>query len=628
MEDKAVLAVWDPDGRMEANGGWIPSPSASSIMEAAERAIRQLPHRTDFRGWQSRIRDRSEFRLSTAALRTLALSLGMSPGNKRITDSAEKSSSDFYRGLLRGLFDTDGSVQGTQEKGVSVRLTQVDLDNLARAQRMLLRLGIYSTLYRDRKPAGTNLMPDGNGGLKQYRTQAVHELVISGANLLRFQQAVGFAHADKAQRLEQLLAGYRRALNRERFMATVERVEADGVEDVFDVQVPGVHAFDANGFYVHNCGEQALPSYGCCCLGSVNLTPLVANPFTEKAAFDFEAFGKVVRVAIRMLDNVLDATVWPLPQQAEEARNKRRVGLGFTGLGDALIMLGLRYDTEPAREMAAKIAEHMRDEAYAASVEIAQEKGAFPLFDAQQYLAEPRFASRLPQALKEKIRKHGLRNSHLLSIAPTGTISLAFADNASNGIEPPFSWTYQRKKREPDNTFKVYDVEDHAWRLYKHLGGNVEKLPPEFVTALEISALDHMRMVAAVVAFRGLRHQQDGERPRGLSVRELQGPLPGGVEVGAQGHHHLPAQQGAGQRAFRHARRRKRPTTSTPPTPTAASASRWRPSRRCPACAGRVARRCPPAIRRGPTWWSRPTAGSPSSSATSKMRRCIRSRSG
>jgi ribonucleoside-diphosphate reductase alpha chain len=249
------------------------------------------------------------------------------------------------------------------------------------------------------------------------------------------------------------------------------------------------------------CGEQFLPSYGCCCLGSINLTPFVDHPFTPKARFDFEGFGKVVRVAVRMLDNVLDATVWPLPQQAEEARKKRRVGLGFTGLGDALIMLGLRYDTEPARQMAAKIAEHMRDEAYAASVEIAREKGAFPLLDAERYLAEPHFASRLPEKIKEQIRKHGLRNSHLLSIAPTGTISLAFADNASNGIEPPFSWSYQRKKREPDGTHKVYDVEDHAWRLYKHLGGDVGKLPEQFVTALEISALDHMRMVAAVSPF-------------------------------------------------------------------------------------------------------------------------------
>ena len=246
------------------------------------------------------------------------------------------------------------------------------------------------------------------------------------------------------------------------------------------------------------CGEEPLPAYGCCCLGSINLTLFVVDLFTPKARFDFESFGRVVRPAVRMLDNVLDATVWPLPQQQAEAQSKRRIGLGFTGLGNTLIMLGLKYDTEDARRMGEKIAEYMRDEAYAASVEIAKEKGAFPLFDAQHYLAPPRFASRLPAALREDIGRHGLRNSHLLSIAPTGTISLAFADNASNGIEPPYAWTYQRKKRMPDDTHKVYEVEDHAWRLYRHLGGDVGRLPPAFVTALEISALDHMRMVAAI----------------------------------------------------------------------------------------------------------------------------------
>ncbi len=254
------------------------------------------------------------------------------------------------------------------------------------------------------------------------------------------------------------------------------------------------------------CGEQPLPAYGCCCLGSINLTRCVIDPFTPQARFDFEAFDRVVRPAVRMLDNVLDITVWPLPQQQAEARAKRRIGLGFTGLGDALIMLGLKYDTTEARQMGAKIAEVMRDEAYAASVAIAKEKGAFPLYDAKAYLAAPRFASRLPEPLKKDIARHGVRNSHLLSIAPTGTISLAFADNASNGIEPAFSWTYQRKKRMPDDTHKTYDVEDHAWRLYRHLGGNVdgehgEHLPPAFVTALEISALDHMRMVAVVSPF-------------------------------------------------------------------------------------------------------------------------------
>src|SRR5258705_3611018 len=202
-----------------------------------------------------------------------------------------------------------------------------------------------------------------------------------------------------------------------------------------------------------------------------------------------------------MLDNVLDVTVWPLPQQQAEARAKRRIGLGFTGLGDTLVMLGLQYDTDEARRMGADIAEFMRNESYAASNAIAQEKGAFPLFDAGQFLAAPRFASRLPAELAKKISAHGLRNSHLLSIAPTGTISLAFADNASNGIEPPYAWTYQRKKRMPDGTYQTYDVEDHAWRLYRHMAGDVEHLPPGFVTALEISALDHMRMAAAIAPF-------------------------------------------------------------------------------------------------------------------------------
>jgi ribonucleoside-diphosphate reductase alpha chain len=277
------------------------------------------------------------------------------------------------------------------------------------------------------------------------------------------------------------------------------------------------------------CGEQPLPSYGCCDLGSVDLTRFVDEPFAPGARFDFRAFGATVAVGVRMLDNVLDVTAWPLPQQKKEAMDKRRIGLGFTGLGDALIELGLRYDSAEGRAMAARIAEAMRDAAYTASVEIAREKGSFPLLDTEQYLAAPRFASRLPDSVKAAIRAHGIRNSHTLSIAPTGTISLAFADNASNGIEPAFSWFYRRKKRMPDDTMKEYLVEDHAYRLYKHLHGiddDVELLPfdparalpagsvwvdpdgkrsamltPAFVSALQMSAQDHMLMNTAVQPF-------------------------------------------------------------------------------------------------------------------------------
>jgi ribonucleoside-diphosphate reductase alpha chain len=249
------------------------------------------------------------------------------------------------------------------------------------------------------------------------------------------------------------------------------------------------------------CAEEFLPSYGCCCLGSIDLTRFVRDPFTESSRFDFDAFAPVVEVAIRMLDNVLDATPWPLKQQDEESKAKRRVGLGYTGLGDALAMLRVRYDTDAARALAARVTEFMRDRAYLASIELARERGAFPMFNKDLYLSGGNFASRLPSEIKDRIRQHGIRNSHLLAIAPTGTISLAFADNASNGVEPPFSWAYTRKKRMADGTHKQFRVEDHAWRLYRHMHGEDAKLPDYFVTALEISADAHQAMVAAVAPF-------------------------------------------------------------------------------------------------------------------------------
>ena len=248
------------------------------------------------------------------------------------------------------------------------------------------------------------------------------------------------------------------------------------------------------------CGEQPLPPYGCCDLGPIILTRFVRHAFNQggQAGFDFEAFAQSVALQVRALDNVLELTHWPLPQQEREAQAKRRIGVGFTGLGDTLVMLGLPYNAPEGRDMARRIAECMRDSAYLASVELAVEKGAFPLFDAKTYLAEGTFASRLPDEIKKQIKKHGLRNSHLLSIAPTGTVSLAFADNASNGIEPAFSWTYTRKKREADGTRSEYEVQDHAYRLYKALGGDTSKLPPAFVGALEMSAEDHIAMMQAV----------------------------------------------------------------------------------------------------------------------------------
>ncbi len=248
------------------------------------------------------------------------------------------------------------------------------------------------------------------------------------------------------------------------------------------------------------CGEQPLPAYGACDLGSLVLPRFVRHPFslTSSATFDWKALRACVHVQVRALDNALEVTCWPLPQQQAQALSKRRIGLGFTGLGDALIMLGLRYDQPEGRQMARKMARCIRDAAYRASIALAREKGCFALFDSESYLASGTFASRLPPQLQADIRRWGIRNSHLLAIAPAASVSLAFADNTSSGIEPAFAWHYRRRVRQADGSLKTYEVENHAHRLYRQLGGDPQYLPRAFVHALDISPQDHLAMMQAV----------------------------------------------------------------------------------------------------------------------------------
>ena len=404
------------------------------------------------------------------------------------------------KSYLQGLFQADGTVLVNETSNTcSVRLSSISESLLADVQILLSNFGIYSSI-RLARAAGNRYLPDGKGDIQLYNCQDCYELIIDGESRNVFSKEVGFLGAEKQSKLNTWLS-QKQLRKTQSFTATIQAIEYIGKEAVYDTTQQDHNAVIFNGMVTGQCAEQPLPAYGCCCLGSINLTHFVKHPFSKDGAFDFDAFSRVITTSVRMLDNVLDITHWPLPEQQNEAHNKRRIGLGFTGLGDALIMLGLAYDSAPAREMASQISIFMRDHAYIASIELAKEKGAFPLFDAELYLSGESFATRLPSAIKKQIRQHGLRNSHLLSIAPTGTISLAFADNASNGIEPPFSWTYTRKKRMTDGSVKEYQVEDYAWRLYRHLGHDVQNLPTYFVTALAISAQAHKDMVAAVAPY-------------------------------------------------------------------------------------------------------------------------------
>jgi len=242
------------------------------------------------------------------------------------------------------------------------------------------------------------------------------------------------------------------------------------------------------------CGEIPLPPYGACDLGSLNLTRFVQAPFTPQAQFNFARLAETTRIAVRLLDNVIDASRFPLPQQAESAHGTRRIGLGITGLADALLMLGLRYDGERALLVAGEAMRCICHAAYRASVALAQEKGSFPYFERDKYL-QGAFIRRLPEDIQRAIAAHGIRNSHLLAIAPTGTISL-LAGNVSSGLEPIFAASYVRNVLREDGGAQEFTLTDYALDLWRRMGGT--DTPAEFVTAAELSVRAHLDMQAAL----------------------------------------------------------------------------------------------------------------------------------
>ncbi|MGH6879810.1 MAG: adenosylcobalamin-dependent ribonucleoside-diphosphate reductase [Hypericibacter sp.] len=281
------------------------------------------------------------------------------------------------------------------------------------------------------------------------------------------------------------------------------------------------------------CGEQPLPPYGACLLGSINLAALVKSPFEADAALDLEELDRLVRIAVRSMDNVVDISRFPLPQQAEEAKAKRRIGLGVTGLADALIMVRARYGSGPAVALTEQWMKAIQRSAYLASTELAAEKGPFPLFDAGAYLAGETVRE-LDQDVQEAIARHGIRNSLLTSIAPTGTISL-FANNVSSGLEPVFSFKYTRNVLMPDGSRSQEEVTDYAYRLFRRLKGDHASLPDYFVDAQTLTPGDHVVMQAAVQKYVDSSISKTINVPVDLSFEAFKDVYAQAYELGCKG---------------------------------------------------------------------------------------------
>ena len=294
-------------------------------------------------------------------------------------------------------------------------------------------------------------------------------------------------------------------------LAEIISINDDGVEAVFDIQVPEFNAFNANGLYVHNCGEVPLPPYGSCLLGSINLTKFIKNPFAKNAYFDYETYRKVIRVFTRMLDNVVEINGLPLAEQRKELELKRRHGMGYLGLGSAMTMLKIKYGSKESLEFTEKVTKELAIEGWRTGVELAKEKGPAPIlieeFDTvdgkkfgKELLVKSRYMQRIAEVAPELVREiqiYGSRFSHHTAIAPTGTISLALANNASNGIEPSFAHSYSRNIiKEGKKTKETVDVYSCEYLLYREIFGVNAALPDYFITANDIDPKKHIDVQA------------------------------------------------------------------------------------------------------------------------------------
>jgi ribonucleoside-diphosphate reductase alpha chain len=441
-------------------------------------------------------------------------------------------------GYLRGLFQADGTVQRDDENSCcTIRLASSQRSLLRDVQMLLANFGIFCRVLK-RRAAGERRLPDGKGGRRTYSCQADYELIIGSESRDCFMEKIGFMSESKNARFREWKMAHANT-HQEKFLSCVARIEHVGREPVFDTTQPDKNNLIFNGIVTGNCGEQPLPPYGSCLLGSVNLTRFVRHPFTEFAEFDWTEYREVVKIFTRMLDNVVEVNGLPLEPQRNEIWRKRRHGMGFLGLGSTITLLGHKYGSPESVQFTEDVSREMALAGWEAALDLAREKGPAPIMNEEFTVTREmlrrrpemardgwkpgarvpgrllhakysrymqRVAAVAPQ-LVEQLSQIGARFTHHTSIAPTGTISLSLANNASNGIEPSFAHHYFRNViREGKKSKEKVDVFSFELLAYRELvnprampGSTVpgEILPEYFTSADEVTPRQHVDIQAA-----------------------------------------------------------------------------------------------------------------------------------
>ncbi len=385
---------------------------------------------------------------------------------QRVPEHVCRGNRELVAGYMRGLFSADGSVQGSIDRGASVRLANNELGLLRDVQHLLLVLGVRSVIYANRRGELTRLLPDGHGALREFRCAAQHELVVSRASLRTYARLVGFLVRAKTERLATLLDGYAKGPYGDRQWATVSDVVLEGEAEVFDLTEPTTSHFFANGLLVHNCGEQPLLPFESCTLGSIDVGKFVGDGGKD---LDWARFVRTIHDAVRFLDDVIDANRYPLAEIERATKATRKIGLGIMGWADALAALGIAYDSEEALALADRLAGVLEAESLAASRELAGRRGTFPAF------AGSRWDQTVP-----------LRNATTTTVAPTGTISIIAG--CASGIEPFYALAYQRN---------VLD------------GARLTEVNPAFQAAAAAEGFASDGLFAAVAEHGGVRGRDD-----------------------------------------------------------------------------------------------------------------------